>query len=91
MAFKIPLFNNEYMVLIPAQKYMLFHILVRKNIGISFKRFKLQLLVTDYTYCTKQWEIIMKITPTSHNVNTRFVYINLLRREWSHENDFILM
>ena len=36
-----------YTVLIIAQKYMLFHISVMKNIVISRKLFKLQLCVTD--------------------------------------------
>ena len=35
-----------YTVLIIAQKYMLFHILVMKNIVISLKGFKIQLFVT---------------------------------------------
>ena len=36
-----------YIVLIIAQKYMLFHILVMKNIVISLKGFKVELFVTD--------------------------------------------
>ena len=36
-----------YIILIIAQKYMLFHIVVMKNIVISLKGFKVQLFVTD--------------------------------------------
>ena len=38
---------RKSIVLIIAQKYMLFHIIVMKNIVLSLKGFKVQLFVTD--------------------------------------------
>ena len=37
-----------------AQKYTHFHISVMGNIGISFKWFKLQLIVTAYAHRTRE-------------------------------------